>query len=57
MKANFRDRARLDIARELDRIERLRAERRELMGRADLAREETKRLVEKLQQMLDRTLH
>ena len=58
MKADFRDQARLDIARALDRLSRLRRDRDMLMRLADEIRGETNSLVKRLENVrLDKTLH
>ena len=47
-----------EIARELERLNRLRKERKELINRADRVEKETQQLVEKLRRVrLDMTLH
>ena len=51
MKPDLRDHARLDIARELDRLSRLRRDRNRLMQLADEIRDETNSFVRQLQNM------
>lgn len=58
MKPNYRSQVREDIARELDRLSRLRRQQRELMKQADRVNAETRRLMEALQQSKpNHTLH